>query len=79
MIRAGVALALACGVVDATANAGILWGIRIGELSVMAVLTALYPIGTIILARFVLKERIAPLQYVGLGLAVAASALLALG
>ena len=44
----------------------------------LAMLTALYPIGTILLARFVLKERIAPIQYVGLALAIAASALLAL-
>jgi drug/metabolite transporter (DMT)-like permease len=77
-LRAGLPLALACGLVDAIANGGLLWGVRIGELSVMAVLTALYPIGTILLARIVLKERIAPVQYVGLALAIAASAMLAL-
>jgi drug/metabolite transporter (DMT)-like permease len=76
---AGVRLAIVCGVFDAVANVGLLWGIRIGDLSVMAVLTALYPAGTIILARLVLKERIAPVQYVGLALALAASAMLALG
>ena len=74
----GIWLVVACGVVDAIANGGLLWGVRIGDLSVMAVLTALYPIGTIILARLVLRERIAPIQYVGLVLAIAASALLAL-
>ncbi len=78
VLRTGLWLALACGIVDAIANGGLLWGVRIGELSVMAVLTALYPIGTIVLARIVLKERIAPIQYVGLGLALVASALLAL-
>jgi len=77
-LRIGIWLAVACGVVDAIANGGVLWGVRIGELSIMAVLTALYPIGTIVLARLVLKERIAPIQYVGLVLAMAASALLAL-
>jgi len=77
-LRAGIWLVVACGVVDAVANGGLLWGVRIGDLSVMAVLTALYPIGTIVLARVVLKERIAPIQYVGLALAIAASALLAL-
>jgi len=76
--RAGLALAILCGVVDAAANTGLLIGVRIGELSVMAVLTALYPAGTIILAAVVLKERIAPLQIVGLVLAVAAGAMLAL-
>ena len=78
-LMAGVKLAVICGVFDALANAGLLWGIRIGDLSVIAVLTALYPAGTIILARIVLKERIAPVQAVGLVLAIAASAMLALG
>jgi drug/metabolite transporter (DMT)-like permease len=55
-----------------------LLGVRIGELSIMAVLTALYPAGTIILAAIVLKERIALLQYVGLVLAIVAAAMLAL-
>lgn len=77
-IRSGLALAIACGVLDAVANAGILFGVRLGELSVMAVLTALYPAGTIILAAIVLKERIALLQYVGLALAIIAGAMLAL-
>lgn len=76
---AGIRLALICGVFDALANLGLLWGVRIGDLSVIAVLTALYPAGTIILARVVLKERIAPVQYLGLALAIAASAMLALG
>lgn len=76
--RRGLWLATVCGLIDAIANAGLLLGVRIGDLSVMGVLTALYPIGTIILARFVLKERIAPLQIVGLALAITASVLLAL-
>jgi len=76
--RVGLVIAVACGVIDAIANAGLLWGVRIGDLSVMAVLTALYPLGTIILAAIVLKERIAPVQYVGLALAITAGALLAL-
>lgn len=76
--RRGLWLATVCGLIDATANAGLLLGVRIGDLSVMAVLTALYPIGTIVLARLVLKERIAPLQVLGLILAITASVLLAL-
>lgn len=77
-VRSAVLLAVACGVVDAIANAGLLLGVRLGELSVMAVLTALYPAGTVLLAALVLKERIAALQYVGLALAIAAGAMLAL-
>ena len=78
MWRDGIRLAIACGVTDAIANVGLLIGLRVGDLSVMAVLTALYPAGTIILASVVLKERIAPVQYAGLVLAVAAGAMLAL-
>lgn len=77
-IRAGLFIAIGCGLIDAIANAGILLGVRIGDLSVIAVLTALYPAGTILLAAVVLKERIALLQYVGLVLAVVAGAMLAL-
>jgi drug/metabolite transporter (DMT)-like permease len=71
-------LALACGVADAAANGLILTGLRLGELSVMSVLVALYPAGTIVLAAVVLKERIAPLQIVGLVLAIAAAGMLSL-
>jgi drug/metabolite transporter (DMT)-like permease len=77
-VRRGILLALACGVVDVVANVGLLVGVRIGELSIMSVLTAMYPAGTIILAAIVLKERIAPVQYVGLALAITAGAMLAL-
>ncbi|MGH1550661.1 EamA family transporter [Leifsonia poae] len=44
----------------------------------MSVLVALYPAGTILLAAIVLRERVAPVQWVGLVLAVTAAALLAL-
>ncbi|WBM79254.1 EamA family transporter [Cryobacterium breve] len=74
----GLTLAAVCGLVDVAANLLLLIGIRIGDLSVISVLTAMYPAGTILLAAVVLKERIAPVQWVGLGLALAAAALLAL-
>ena len=76
--RAGFWVAVACGMIDATANALLMFGLRIGELTVMSVLTALYPAGTIILAAFVLRERIAPVQVVGLVLALVAAGMLAL-
>ena len=74
----GVGLAVVGGVLDASANVIILLGLRMGDLSTIAVLTAMYPAGTIILAAVILKERIAPSQAAGLVLAVAAAALLAL-
>ena len=78
VVRSGILLALLCGVIDVVANVGLLVGVRLGELSIMAVLTAMYPAGTIILAAVVLKERIAIVQYIGLALAIAAGAMLAL-
>ncbi|MGR0319358.1 EamA family transporter [Agromyces sp. ZXT2-3] len=77
-LRTALALALACGVVDATANVLLLLGIRAGDLAVAAVLGAMYPAGTILLAAFVLRERIAPVQWAGLALALVAAGLLAL-
>jgi drug/metabolite transporter (DMT)-like permease len=74
----GLPLAIACGLVDATANVLLLAGIRLGDLTVMSVLTAMYPAGTILLAAVVLRERIAPVQWVGLALAVAAAGMLAI-
>jgi drug/metabolite transporter (DMT)-like permease len=75
---AGVRLAIACGAVDVTANGLLLIGIRAGDLSVAAVLGAMYPAGTILLAAIVLKERIAPVQWAGLVLALVAAGMLAL-
>jgi drug/metabolite transporter (DMT)-like permease len=77
-LRIGLLLAVGCGVVDAVGNSLLLFGIHIGDLSVMSVLTAMYPIGTIVLAGVILKERVAPIQIVGLALAIGAAALLAL-
>lgn len=76
-VKPAIWLIVAAGVADSVANTLLLIGFRIGELSVVSVLTALYPAGTIALAAIVLKERIAPVQWVGLGLALAAAAMLA--
>lgn len=75
--RGGFWLAVGCGVLDALANIVVLVGLRVGDLTIVSVLTALYPAGTILLAAVVLRERIARLQWVGLALALAASAMLA--
>lgn len=67
------------GVLDASANTLFLTAMRFGELTIVAVLTALYPLGTIILARVFLKEKIAKVQLAGVLLALTCSALLASG
>ena len=76
--RGAVLLAVTGGVIDAVANSLLLLGLRIGDLTIMSVLTALYPAGTIILAAIVLRERIARIQIVGLVLALASAGMLAL-
>lgn len=70
-------LAILCGILDAVANSLMLFGLRLGELTIMSVLTAMYSAGTIILAAVVLKERLTPSQVIGLVLALAAAAMLA--
>ncbi|MBA8815580.1 putative membrane protein [Microbacterium halimionae] len=77
-LRRAWMLAIGCGVTDALANVLLLIALREGQLSIVSALTALYPAGTILLAAIVLRERIAPVQAIGLVLAVAAGALLAI-
>ncbi len=69
---------LGAGLLDSSANVFFLMASRAGSLTVVSVLTALYPLGTIILASVFLKEKIARVQTVGVLLALAASALLAI-
>lgn len=70
-------LALAASALDVLANAAFLYALRAGMLSMVSVLTSLYPAGTVLLARLVLKERTGWVQRVGLVLAAAAVALIA--
>lgn len=52
---------------------------RLGDLGVSAVLVSLYAVVVVLLARIVLKERLSAAQVTSAGLALTASALLALG
>ncbi len=76
--RAGLQFALITGVIEALGTALYLYGIVSGSLTVVSVVTSLYPASTIILATIVLNERLGKLQYVGLSLAVVAALGLAL-
>jgi drug/metabolite transporter (DMT)-like permease len=66
------------GFLDASANILFTLASRTGSLTVVGVLTALYPLGTILLARLVLKERVAKIQQLGIALTLIASTILAL-
>ncbi|MEU2337620.1 EamA family transporter [Streptomyces sp. NPDC013172] len=72
------ALAAGAGVLDSLANLLFLLAARSGDLTVVAVITALYPTATVLLARGVLAERIHRGQLLGLGAAAVAVGLLAL-
>lgn len=72
-------LVLASGIGDMTANLLFVLASRLGLLSIVGVLLALYPAGTVLLALVVLKERLHPVQLGGLGLASAGVVLIAVG
>ncbi|WP_181803659.1 DMT family transporter [Streptomyces shenzhenensis] len=76
--RPAYRMSAAAGVLDSVANLLFLLAARSGDLTVVAVITALYPAGTVLLARGVLAERIHRGQLIGLGTATAAVSLLAL-
>lgn len=76
--RPAHAMSAAAGVLDSVANLLFLFAARSGDLTVVAVITALYPAGTVLLARGVLAERIHRGQLAGLGTAAVAVGLLAL-
>jgi uncharacterized membrane protein len=75
--RAALPVVVGSGLLDALANIAVIIGLRVGDLAVVSVLTALYPAGTILLAAMWLKERVSTVQLTGLGLALIASAMLA--
>ncbi|KOX26959.1 hypothetical protein ADL06_15035 [Streptomyces sp. NRRL F-6491] len=72
------AVSAAAGALDSVANLLFLLAVRGGDLAVVAVVTALYPAGTVLLARGVLAERVHRGRLVGLGTAAVAVSLLAL-
>lgn len=72
------AVALA-GILDTTANLLFAYASTIGNLGVIGVLASLYPVTTVLLARFVLAERLSGPQAAGVVLALAGVALLGAG
>lgn len=83
MVRAYASEALApsiwSGVLFGVANLFIITALRYGSLSLVGLLTALYPLATVFLARFILKEVIGRVQWFGIAFAVLAAALLSQG
>jgi drug/metabolite transporter (DMT)-like permease len=75
--RSGLAPVLSAGLFDVTANALIVLAIRRGLLSLVAPVASLYPATTVLLARFVLHERIGRQRAGGLVLGLVGLALIA--
>jgi len=72
-------LMVVAGVLDVAANVFYLISTRFGLLSLVAVLTSMYPAVTVLMARIFLNERMVAKQLVGLALAGAAILLIVLG
>lgn len=77
--RRAVALALGAGALLVGGNLLLVAGLHLGDLAVLAVLNSLYPLGTVVLAILVLRERPTWLQVLGIGLAFVGAAGLAFG
>jgi drug/metabolite transporter (DMT)-like permease len=67
---------LLAGSLDMIANVTYLLSLRYTLISIAAVVTSLYPASTVMLARFVLHERLGPIQWVGVGCALVGVVLL---
>jgi drug/metabolite transporter (DMT)-like permease len=67
------------GVLDTAANVLFTLGARAGALGVVAVLSSLYPVITVLLSWTLLSERLTRLQYAGVALALSGVVLLAAG
>lgn len=68
---------IGAGVLDMAANVLYLLAARAGLLSLVAVLVSLYPASTLLLARYVLGERLRAIQVAGVACALGAVALIA--
>lgn len=77
--RSDIPILAAIGVLDASAN--LLFGVAstLGMLSTTSVLSSLYPVVTAVLAAIVLRERLRPIQYAGVTIAMVGVVLLSAG
>jgi uncharacterized membrane protein len=72
MSRTPATTAFTGGALDMAANALYMIAARIGPLSIVVTLASLYPASTVLLARFVLRERLSLVQIIGIACALAA-------
>jgi drug/metabolite transporter (DMT)-like permease len=77
--RAAWTIALGAGALDSLANICYVAGVQRGSMALVAALVSLSPATAVVLARFVLGERMSAPQRAGFALALAAGALIATG
>ena len=78
-LRASVAPLIGAGALTIIGNGAFILAVHRGPLAIVAVLSAMFPATTVILARIVFKERISPTRLVGLLTALVAIGLIAAG
>jgi len=76
---ASLRLVVGLGIFDTASNALFLYAADAGSLTIAGVLSSLYPVSTVLLARFLLGERLQRIQQAGFVAAVVAAALIATG
>jgi len=68
--RPGVLIVALCGSMDMAANILYVLAVHRGALSIVAVITSLYPVATVALAAIMLRERLVPVQWAGVAIAL---------
>lgn len=79
LIKKDIPMLAAIGFTDAGANVLFAFAASLGLLSIVAVLGSLYPIVTVLLAWWIHKERLMPVQYVGIAVTFTGVALISIG
>lgn len=79
LVPSGITAGSLAGIFDIGANMLVLAAFAGGLLVIVSALAALYPVVTMLMARFVLFERLRPTQFAGLFVAVAAVTLVSIG